>query len=236
MEFFLQRPFFFGPLASDRARAAFLAVVVHGAVFAAGSLGLMRGIEYGIDASDGMSEVDLIAAPGPAAEAITSQAVLQNAPLQQAPTLDEHDIVEPKKMQTPPALPTTTPVPHALLTTHNLKGPLGDGSSPVAGADATTVHRAGSSGAYFKAGYYRNPPPPYPPESRRLKQEGRVLLEVLVTKEGQVGQSRLKQSSGYPLLDEAALRAIQTWKFRPATLGGLRIEILADIPIRFQLK
>lgn len=210
-------------------------MLLHVAIFAAGSLGLMHGIEYGIDASNGMSEVELIAAPAPA---VTSAMIAAHevAQPQQTPTIDEHDVVEPQKAETVTPQPAVTPAANPVLTTTNLNGPLGDGSSPVAGTDATTVYRAGSSSAYFKAGYYRNPPPPYPAEARRLKQEGRVLLEVLVTKEGKVGQSKVKQSSGYPLLDEAALRAIQTWKFRPATLGGIRVDILADIPIRFQLK
>ena len=149
---------------------------------------------------------------------------------------DKEDVATPDKTQTQPAPPAAAPVPNAILRTNNLNGPLGDGSSAVPGTDATTLHHAGSSGAYFKPGYYRNPPPPYPAEARKLKQEGRVLLEVQVTVEGKVSSLNVKQSSGFPLLDQAALQGVQNWRFRPATVGGLRMESTVEIPIRFQLK
>lgn len=219
---------------NDRAFATMMAFAVHGLIFGAGALGLTRGIQYGIDGSNGMAEVDLVAAPAPDASAIQSQSGAVQAP--PAPTeTDEDGLQEPVTTIAPPAPAAVVPVPNALLTTKDLSGPLGDGSSPIAGKDATTIHRAGSSGAFFKPGYYRNPPPPYPEEARKLKQQGRVLLEVHVTSQGKVSDVRLKQSSGFPLLDASALKAVRTWKFRAATLAGLPIDILADIPIRFQL-
>jgi protein TonB len=113
---------------------------------------------------------------------------------------------------------------------------VGDGSAPLPGTDATTLHRTGGSEAISKPGYQRNPPPPYPAEARRLKQEGRVLLSVSVTAEGRVGAAAIKQSSGFPLLDDAALRGVQNWRFRAASVGGLRVASDVEIPIRFQLK
>jgi protein TonB len=85
-------------------------------------------------------------------------------------------------------------------------------------------------------GYYRNPPPPYPAEARRLKQEGKVLLEVVVSAEGRVADLALKQSSGFPLLDEAALKAVRHWRFKPARLAGLMTQTKVQIPIRFELR
>ena len=222
---------------NERLCGALLALAVHGSIFLGGSLLWMRRAEYGVDASNGMAEVDLVAAPAPMAATPASAISERQTPAQPAHILpNSEDVAQPEKTQTPTPLPAAIPVPNAILRTDNLNGPLGDGSSPVAGTDATTLHRAGSSGAYFKPGYFRNPPPPYPAEARRLKQEGRTLLEVVVTAQGTVGSAKIKQSSGYPLLDEAALRAVEHWRFRPAEMAGLRVETVAEVPIRFQLK
>lgn len=222
--------------ASDRTTAAFLALAVHGAFFGVGSLGLLRQAEFGIDAFKGAAEVDLIAAPAPDVEAGSKATVAPAAARETPAPVDEQDVAEPTKADAAPVTPAVTAVPNALLTTKDLSGPLGDGSSPVPGTDATTMHRAGSSGSYYKPGYFRNPAPPYPEEARRLKQQGLTLLEVRVNPEGRVAEARIRQSSGFPLLDQAALKGVQSWKFKPATLGGIRVENLVLVPIRFQLK
>jgi periplasmic protein TonB len=101
---------------------------------------------------------------------------------------------------------------------------------------APTPQKSAASGALALAGYYRNPPPRYPEEARKLQQQGRVLLEVGVTAEGRVSSVKLKESSGFPLLDQAALEGVQNWRFRAARMAGLRMDTVVDVPIRFQLK
>ena len=49
----------------------------------------------------------------------------------------------------------------------------------------------------------------YPRPARRRGQEGVVLLYVLIDREGRVLQSRIEESSGYPLLDNAALDMLE---------------------------
>lgn len=69
-----------------------------------------------------------------------------------------------------------------------------------------------------------NPRPQYPSMARRLGQEGTVVLEVVVSTEGLAKSVRIQESSGYELLDQAALQAISKWKFVPAKRGETPIE------------
>lgn len=87
----------------------------------------------------------------------------------------------------------------------------------------------------FDMAYLNNPAPAYPTYSRRLGEEGRVLLRVLVSPEGFPRQVEIKTSSGSRRLDQAALEAVKNWRFTPAKRGDTPIEGWALVPINFQL-
>jgi protein TonB len=93
-----------------------------------------------------------------------------------------------------------------------------------------------SGGALEVPAYYRNPPPPYPGEARRLKEEGLVKLYVAVDSQGKVVSVSVSQSSGFPLLDEAALSTVKGWQFKPARMAGIAIATSVNIPVLFRLK
>ncbi len=84
--------------------------------------------------------------------------------------------------------------------------------------------------------YKRNIPPQYPLLARRRAYQGTVLLEVLVKKDGKAGSIRLARSSGYEILDKAAITGVKDWLFQPAKRGDELVEMWVEIPIRFQLK
>ena len=84
--------------------------------------------------------------------------------------------------------------------------------------------------------YQENPPPPYPPMARRRGYEGTVLLVVLVEKQGTVKDLRVLRTSGYPVLDQAALDAVRKWRFEPGRKGEEPVEMWVNIPVRFQLE
>jgi len=84
--------------------------------------------------------------------------------------------------------------------------------------------------------YRKNPAPPYPRIARRRGYEGTVMLEVLVNKRGRVEEVRLFQSSGYQVLDKAAMESVGEWFFEPALRGDQSVEMWVKVPIRFQLK
>ena len=93
-----------------------------------------------------------------------------------------------------------------------------------------------SVGARFDADYLKNPAPPYPPQSRRIGEEGKVILRVFVTADGGAQQVEIKTSSGSDRLDESAQRTVRRWKFIPARRGGSAVESWVLVPIVFKLE
>lgn len=87
----------------------------------------------------------------------------------------------------------------------------------------------------FDMAYLNNPPPEYPAFSRRLGEQGRVLLRVLVDAAGIAQQVEVKESSGSRRLDQAAKEAVKNWRFIPAQRGDQPIEGWALVPINFEL-
>ncbi|WP_315532964.1 energy transducer TonB [Delftia acidovorans] len=83
---------------------------------------------------------------------------------------------------------------------------------------------------------HQNKRPSYPPESKSLGQEGRVMLRVLVGASGKVLAVNVVQSSGYPLLDQSALDAVQTWRFVPGTRDGVPDSMWTRLPVTFLMK
>lgn len=79
-------------------------------------------------------------------------------------------------------------------------------------------------------------PPRYPPQSRRLNEEGVVVLRVELDEHGGVGAARVASGSGYTRLDEAALAAVRTWRCNPAQRAGRPVRAVALQPFKFILQ
>jgi protein TonB len=67
------------------------------------------------------------------------------------------------------------------------------------------------------ADYLHNPPPTYPRMSRRLGEQGTVVLRVFINTEGRAEQAEVRTSSGFGRLDEAALETVRRWPMCPAS-------------------
>lgn len=87
----------------------------------------------------------------------------------------------------------------------------------------------------FGAAYLHNPPPAYPALSRRVGEEGRVMLRVLVSKNGDAQQVEIESGSGSSRLDKAALEAVKNWRFIPAKRNNQPISAYVIVPIQFTL-
>ena len=72
--------------------------------------------------------------------------------------------------------------------------------------------------------------------ARRLGMEGEVLIRTRVLANGESDQLVLKRSSGYALLDAAAMEAVRRWRFLPARRGDEQIVSWVEIPVRFRLE
>ncbi len=72
--------------------------------------------------------------------------------------------------------------------------------------------------------------------ARRRGFQGTVVLEVMVDRNGRVGDLRVLKSSGYKVLDRAASASVMEWIFKPAIKGNENIEMWVRVPVCFQLK
>lgn len=88
----------------------------------------------------------------------------------------------------------------------------------------------------FDAAYLNNPSPAYPPLSRRLGEEGRVLLRALVDADGRTREVQVEVSSGHARLDRAAQEAVARWRFVPARRGDEPTHAWVRVPISFMLE
>jgi protein TonB len=89
--------------------------------------------------------------------------------------------------------------------------------------------------ARFDADYLDNPKPRYPHASRRLGEEGKVVLRVFVSADGDAKRVEVKHSSGFQRLDQAAEQAVARWRFVPARRGEQAMTAWVVVPIVFSL-
>jgi protein TonB len=68
-----------------------------------------------------------------------------------------------------------------------------------------------------------------------MRQQGVVVVSVEVGADGHASDVSVSRSSGFPELDEAAVRAVRRWKFEPARSAGLPVKSHVEIPVRFSL-
>jgi protein TonB len=83
--------------------------------------------------------------------------------------------------------------------------------------------------------YLREPAPRYPPQSRKLREQGLVVLRVLIDERGTACSIEVESSSGYARLDLAAREAVSRAAFRPYVEDGMPRRALVLIPIEFSL-
>ena len=75
--------------------------------------------------------------------------------------------------------------------------------------------------------------PIYPPDAKAAGLAGRVTLEAVVGKEGEVRDLRVL--GGHPRLAEAALEAVRQWKYEPFTKDSQAVEVITTIEVNFTL-
>lgn len=87
----------------------------------------------------------------------------------------------------------------------------------------------------FGAAYLFNPAPTYPTLARRLGEEGRALLRVLVAENGRAETVAIESTSGSSRLDQAAVAAVKRWEFVPAKQNRENVSAYVLVPINFAL-
>ena len=163
--------------------------------------------------------------------------------LLQAPEAEKEPEAKPLPVARPPMqrqkpVPThKTPVPLLETTSSSVPAAAAPVSEPADSKPTTSAHASeATSQARFDADYLRNPAPPYPALSKRMGEEGKVVLRVSVTPHGSADSVEIKTSSGSPRLDESARKTVQNWKFIPAKRGETTVQSWVLVPIIFKLE
>lgn len=131
--------------------------------------------------------------------------------------------------------PVMTPTPPSEATPSLAAA--GSPSSPASSGAQTTrpATPAPVSLPSTDADYLNNPAPPYPRASRRMGEQGTVVLRVFINTEGRAEQAEIRTSSGYTRLDEAALETVKRWRYVPGKRAGVPEPMWFNVPIRFVL-
>lgn len=77
-------------------------------------------------------------------------------------------------------------------------------------------------------------PPQYPLFAREARVQGTVVLEAVINERGRI--ERVKVLKSQPLLDAAAIAAVQEWRYTPTLLNGVPVSVLMTITINFTLQ
>ncbi|AWI79658.1 energy transducer TonB [Parazoarcus communis] len=143
----------------------------------------------------------------------------------------------PTAIETAPPEPAPPPAPTPAPEALSPQPAAAPSTAPVkAAAPAATPAPAPVTLARFDADYLNNPAPAYPQLSRRMREEGKVLLRVVVSADGTPRLVEISQGSGSERLDKAARSAVERWRFVPARQGERAIEAAVLVPIIFKLE
>jgi len=146
-------------------------------------------------------------------------------------------VARPQPVRQKPVPVPKTPVPVLETTSSTVPAP----AAPVATPPETRTTNAAPaaetfSQARFDADYLRNPAPPYPSLSKRMGEEGKLVLRVSVSPQGTADSVEIRTSSGSPRLDESAQKTVRNWKFVPAKRGDMPVQSWVLVPIIFKLE
>ncbi|MGB5259447.1 MAG: TonB family protein [Gammaproteobacteria bacterium] len=178
--------------------------------------------------------LSLVTIPAKAPPAVTTQAAglpgVRPEPVAKRPVPEPRPVpVEQRRTSGPERLkkqPVPPEIPDTLQAMTNAVPPA---AGPVVMAEIPVEP------PHTDAAYLNNPPPGYPRILLRRGVEGTVLVRAQVQEDGRCSQVRVKESSGYEQFDEAALTAVQDWRFVPARQGVKTVVAWVDVPIAFRI-
>lgn len=145
-------------------------------------------------------------------------------------------VVAPPPVVQTPALPVpvqTTPLPMAVPV------PVAPASAPSAvpaPASAPSAPPSMVQGGDLGTQMVSGKPPRYPIESRRKREQGTVVLSLVLGVDGAVDSLAVAQSSGFNRLDNAARDAVKGWRWRPTIRDGQPVRVKGVVEIPFVLR
>ena len=168
------------------------------------------------------------AAPPPSVTKVSPVPVItQTVPLEATQGVRE-------EIERPPAPPSPLGVPGGIGTIPNLQGVgIGNGTLSVPPPrEEQAPRRVGGDIRPPERSNYKAPQ--YPAAAQAARIEGTVTLEAIIDAEGLVQNVRVIGS--VPLLDRAAIEAVQQWRYTPTRLNGVAIPIIMTVRVTFTLR
>lgn len=86
------------------------------------------------------------------------------------------------------------------------------------------------------ADYLHNPPPAYPSLSKRMGEQGKVIVRVLIGPDGNAQEATVAESSGFDRLDKAAVATVLKWRYVPGKRNGVPEAMWYRVPVKFELQ
>ena len=187
-----------------------------------------------LELETGRTVVQLTLIPSMAAHpAEPAPTIVEPAPtiVEPAPELEPKPIVEAEPIPAPLPEPIAEPTPNP---------PVEPASEPTAEPAAVeSVEQLASEiaekGVEIEAAPVSQIQPKYPRSAQKRGQEGTVLLSIKVRANGTAGEVMIIESSGYKVLDAAAVKAAEQARYTPATNRGRAVDSELIQPITFQL-
>ena len=169
-------------------------------------------------------------------------------PAPPVPVAVQQPVVKTKAPMLPPppqpvAIADATPSPNAPVGVITPQPPAPPIAAPVAEAPAPAPAPPPAPPAPPKvelpssdADYLQKPKPAYPPLSKRLGEQGKVLVRVLIGVDGNAQKAEIKQSSGFERLDQSAMATVLRWRYTPGKRAGVPEAMWFNVPINFVLE
>jgi protein TonB len=114
------------------------------------------------------------------------------------------------------------------------KGVAGSGLGSIGAGTGSETGPALTGLAHPLGGYQVKPR--YPEAARRSGAQGTTVLKLQVLANGQIGDILIEQSAGHRDLDSAAVEAVKKWRFEPARMGKVPVDVWVLLPIKFELQ
>jgi len=194
-------------------RVALWVALAHGLVIAA----LLQAVQHGVDMPPRPLPIQLQLQSSAVQASAAKLAAPRQRAVDPATSQPQRDLLAQQPKDTPPstiAAPTVTAASAPTSTASTPSSAAGSAADPV--RSSATEERQPTVDASFRG----NRVPDYPQISRRLGEQGAVVLRVMISPDGRAGEIQLVKGSGYARLDRAAMEAVREWRFIPASKGG----------------
>ncbi|MBU4519049.1 MAG: energy transducer TonB [Gammaproteobacteria bacterium] len=142
----------------------------------------------------------------------------------------------PRQVPQPAAIADPTPSPTVATGITEPQPPAPPLLTPVVVAEPAPPAPPRIELPSSSADYINNAPPPYPPLSKRLGEQGKVIVRALIEVNGSASKAEIRTSSGYERLDQTALQTVLKWRYVPGKRAGVPEAMWFNIPINFVLE